>query len=131
MRQQGPHPTHFGERNPTGTGSYLGVPCRGIIDLKKIEGKFPNARSCEEVTESEGIYIIRFDNGTYEMPKEELLADHCKRCAFPNPLVYDVLLEDLVDPKGAAYSDIEEMEKMAIGEKQEYWKGKFSRCLRC
>ena len=109
----------------------LGVPCRGTIDLKKIEAKFPGARNCAEVTEAEGIYHIRFDNEPHEVPKEELLADHCTRCAFPNPLVYDVLLEDLVEPKEAAYSDIEEMEKMAIEERQEYWKGKFARCLRC
>jgi ferredoxin len=77
------------------------------------------------------MYYIRFDNESHEVPKEELLADHCKHCAFPNPLVYDVLLEDLVDSKGAAYSDIEEMEKMALEERHEYWKDKFARCLRC
>jgi len=109
----------------------LGVPCRGTIDLKKIEAKFPDALNCAVVTEVEGIYHIRFDNESHEVPKEELLADHCKQCAFPNPLVYDVLLEDPVEPKGARYSDIDEIEKMAIEERQEYWKGKFARCLRC
>jgi ferredoxin len=109
----------------------FGVPCRGTIDLKKIEGKFPDARNCAEVTEGEGIYIIRFDNESHELPKEELLADHCKHCAFPNPLVYDVLLEELVEPKGASYSDIEAVEKMALDERQEYWRDKFARCLRC
>ena len=78
----------------------LGVPCRGAIPLKKIETKFPDARNCAEVTEGEGIYIIRIDNESHEMPKEELLANHCKHCAFPNPLIYDVLLEDPVEPKG-------------------------------
>jgi formate dehydrogenase subunit beta len=108
----------------------VGVPCRGTIDLKKIEEKFPDA-GCAEVTEAEGIYHIRFGNESHEIPKEELLAEHCKHCAFPNPLVCDILLEDPIEPKEAAYSDIEAVEKMAPEEREKYWKDKFSRCLRC
>jgi hypothetical protein len=109
----------------------LGVPCRGVIDLKKIEAKFPGVRTCVEVTESQGKYRVCFDNESSEVPKEELLADHCKYCAFPNPLIHDVLLEEPVEQKPAAYADIEAVEKKAIDEKQEYWKEKFGRCLRC
>lgn len=109
----------------------LGVPCRGVIDLKKIEATFPDVGTCAEVTEREGNYIVCFNNESYEIPKEELLADHCTYCAFPNPLVYDVLLEGPVEPRQAAYTDIEAMERMALDERQEYWKQQFTRCLRC
>jgi formate dehydrogenase subunit beta len=109
----------------------LGLPCRGVIDLKKIEARFPGVRTCAEVTEEQGRYRIRFDNESHEVPKEELLADHCRYCAFPNPLVYDLLLDEPVEQKPPAYEDIEAVEKKPLEEKQEYWKEMFSRCLRC
>lgn len=109
----------------------LGAPCHGVIDLKKIEARFPGVATSAELTEREGTYIIRLNSESYDIPKEEVLADHCKHCAFPNPLVHDVLLEEPVEPKQLGYRDVETVENMALDEKQEYWKDKFSRCLRC
>jgi ferredoxin len=109
----------------------LGVPCKGVIDVKKIEALFPGVRTCAEVTERDGNYTICFNNESHEIPKEKLLADHCKYCAFPNPLVHDVLLDEPVEPRQAEYTDVEAIEKTVLNEKQEFWKEKFTRCLRC
>jgi ferredoxin len=109
----------------------LGVPCRGVIDLKKIEAKFPGVGTCAEATENQDNYLVCFNNESHEIPREELLATHCKYCAFPNPLVHDLLLGEPVEIKQAVYPDLEAKEKMALEEKQAYWKAQFTRCIRC
>jgi len=109
----------------------LGIPCGGVIDLKKIETRFPKVRDSAEVEEKNGNYVIRCENESHEIPKEKLLAEHCKHCSLPNPLLYDVLLGKQVEEKEAEYKDIEAIEKMSIDKKGEFWKDQFSRCIRC
>lgn len=109
----------------------LGVPCPGVIDLSRIEARFQGRRECAEVTEEGGAYLVRLGNDSYAVPKEELLAEHCKRCSFPNPLVYDVLLGEPVAQRETSYEDVLAVEAMTLEEKEKFWKEIFGRCLRC
>jgi formate dehydrogenase (coenzyme F420) beta subunit len=109
----------------------LGVPCRGVVDLPKLEARFPGVQSVAEVTENNGTYLVRFDDETHELPKEELLAESCKHCAHPNPLLYDLLLEEPIATTGAQYPDVEKLDNMALAQREEFWKEEFTRCLRC
>ena len=116
---------------PRDTLVILGIPCNGVIDRKKIEARFPGCRERAEVTEKGGTYLIRFGDESHEVPTEELLADHCKRCVFPNPILYDVLLGEPVARREASYEDVIAIESLSLEEKQKFWKEVFSRCLRC
>lgn len=109
----------------------LGIPCHGVIDRKKIEARFPGRRERAEVTEQGGSYLIRLGDESHEVPTEELLADHCKRCVFPNPILYDVLLGEPAAQREASYEDVIAIESLSLEEKQKFWKEVFSRCLRC
>jgi len=109
----------------------LGIPCHGVIDRKKIEARFPGCRERAEVAAKGGSYLIRLGEESHEVPTEELLADHCKRCVFPNPILYDVLLGEPVARREASYEDVIAIESLSLEEKQEFWKEVFSRCLRC
>jgi len=109
----------------------LGIPCRGVIDRKKIEAKFPGRRERAEVTEQGGNYLIRLGDDSCEVSAEELLADPCKRCASPTPILYDVLLGEPVARKEVAYEDVTAIESLSLEEKGKFWKEVFSRCLRC
>jgi len=109
----------------------LGIACHGVIDRKKIEARFPGCRERAEVIEKGGSYLIRLGDESHEVPTEELLADHCKRCVFPNPILYDVLLGEPVAQREASYEDVIAIESMSLGEKEKFWKEAFSRCLRC
>ena len=107
----------------------VGIPCTGIIDPKKIDAMFPNSEG--DVEEKNGGYVITIDGKTHEAPKDELLFDKCKRCEYPTPLIYDILLGDKIEAKEDEYTDIKEFEKKSLEEKWAYWEEKFSQCIRC
>ncbi len=109
----------------------IGISCSGVIDLKKIEAKFPSAAESAEVQEADGKYSITLQDKTFECPKEELLADLCTRCEYPNPLTYDRLIGDKVPSRKANYEDITSFEGKSLEEKQLFWEHQFNRCIRC
>jgi len=109
----------------------IGIPCEGVIDRRKIEARFPSVTEPAEVREENGKYIIAIGDQSHEVPKEELLADACKVCRYPNPLIYDKLTGDKVAPHQANYDDITSWEEKPLEERLQFWLDQFSRCIRC
>jgi Na+-translocating ferredoxin:NAD+ oxidoreductase RnfC subunit len=109
----------------------IGVPCTGVIDRKKIEARFPSVTELAEVVEENGKYLITIGDQSHEIPKEELLADTCKICQYPNPLIYDRLVGDKVEAHRVNYDDITSWEEKPLEEKLDFWLNQFDRCIRC
>jgi len=109
----------------------IGIPCQGVIDLKKIEAHFTGVVDPAEVMEENGKYIVTFNDQSHEVPKEELLADTCKVCNYPNPLIYNKLIGEKVEAHLANYHHIQSLEEKALEEKWEFWQNHFDRCIRC
>jgi len=109
----------------------IGIPCTGVIDLKKIEARFPGVVDSTEVVEENGNYIVTINDQTHEVPKEELLADTCKVCQYPTPLIYNKLIGDKVEGHPANYDEIQSLEEKTLGEKWDFWQKEFDRCIRC
>jgi Na+-translocating ferredoxin:NAD+ oxidoreductase RnfC subunit len=109
----------------------IGIPCEGVIDRKKIEARFPHVTDPADVIEENGKYIITIGDQSHEIQKEELLADTCKVCQYPNPFIYDKLVGDKVAPRPANYDDIKSWEEKPLEEKLDFWLDQFDRCIRC
>jgi formate dehydrogenase (coenzyme F420) beta subunit len=110
----------------------LGIPCRGVVDMAKVEARFPNILELGDIELEGDKFVLTFNGTKEEIPKEELLADKCIRCRFPTPLVYDELLDEEVKPFAEDdYADIKALEERSEEDKWEYWEEKFSRCIRC
>ena len=110
----------------------LGIPCTGVVDLAKVEERFPGILEPGEIALDGDKFILSFNGSKEEVPKEELLAEKCKRCRYPTPLVYDELLDEEVERfADDDYSDVEALEKRSAEDKWAYWEEKFSRCIRC
>ncbi|MDY6793792.1 MAG: 4Fe-4S dicluster domain-containing protein [Actinomycetota bacterium] len=110
----------------------LGIPCTGVVDMAKVEARFPGILETGEISLEGDKFVLSFDGKSEKVAKEELLAEKCRRCRYPTPLVYDQLLDDEVKRFAEDdYSDIEELEKRSGEEKWAYWEEKFSRCIRC
>ncbi len=107
----------------------IGIPCKGMIDTKKLTKKFPD--SICEIAEDEKNFIITVKGDTYTIGKEELLCDVCVTCMYPNPVIYDVLLGEKVNSKKEDYQRIKELEEKSLEEKWEYWENEFKKCIRC
>lgn len=109
----------------------IGVPCTGVIDLKKVDAAFPNAKNVD-ITEKGETFAVTVNGTTCTIPKEELLCDTCITCENPNPVVYDVFIGGKVEaPKKEECKRVNQLEKKSLKEKWEYWQEKFERCIRC
>ncbi|MDO9536249.1 MAG: 4Fe-4S dicluster domain-containing protein [Bacillota bacterium] len=110
----------------------IGCPCEGVLDLKKVEEKFPGILSPVEVEWSGDKIIFTLPDGVKEVPKGEVLAKKCLSCRYPNPVMSDITLWDEVKSLGDGnYEDVKEMEEKNPQEKWSFWKDKFSSCIRC
>ena len=107
----------------------IGIPCTGIIDPHKIDTMFPDSRGLVE--EKDDMFLITIDNDTHEIAKDVLLLEKCKRCEYPNPVMYDLLFGNEVRNCEEDYEDIYAFEQRSQEEKWSYWEEKFDQCIRC
>jgi formate dehydrogenase subunit beta len=109
----------------------IGVPCTGVIDLKKLAAEFSQPVKNFDVTEENGNFVVTADGITRTIPKNKLLRDTCIHCENPNPVIYDVLIGEEVAGSKEDYQKVKELEEKSLEEKWEYWEKKFERCIRC
>jgi len=109
----------------------IGVSSPGVVDISKIEARFPNTVSPAEVTIKEGDFVITCEGETSSIPQNELLASKCQRCKNAMPTVYDVLIGEEQPAKEDAFEDVTVAEAMSIEEKAAKWQEEFSSCIRC
>ena len=111
----------------------IGIPCKGVIDPKKINKMFPKQKGLGDVEEDDsGNYLVTINNETHTIPKEELLSDVCKSCEYPNPVIYDVLIgEKIEDFKIEKFERVEVLENKPLEERWQYWENHFQNCIRC
>ena len=110
----------------------IGMPCKGVVNPKKLKAKFPGHIKNADVKEENEKFVITIDGKTHKIPKEELLADKCKTCEYPNPVIYDILIgKEIKSTKKENYKEIESFEKKSLKEKWDYWEKQFDRCIRC
>jgi ferredoxin len=110
----------------------IGIPCPGVIESKKIKSRFPNQVEYTGVKEEDKHYLITINGNVNKIPKEELLADVCKECEYPNPVLYDTLIGEEVETE-EVFSNfiIGDMEEKPIVDRWEFWEKHFENCIRC
>lgn len=87
----------------------IGIPCRGKKDPRQVQ-------------EGRG--------GEKEIP----LAQKCLECRYPNPVIYDTLLDEPVEasPRVAdRLEEVRELENLTPDQKYAYWEKAFKKCIRC
>ncbi|MEE8598369.1 MAG: 4Fe-4S dicluster domain-containing protein [Dehalococcoidales bacterium] len=113
----------------------MGIPCPGIIDLKKVELLLGRDRDePDDITRDGDRVVITVEGKKAEFPTTKLLFDNCLSCEFPTPQEYDVLLDEaspVVTDLAASREKIETLEAMPQEQRWEFWKEKFDHCIRC
>ena len=109
----------------------IGVPCKGMIDKRKIGFLF--GEKIREVLEEAGNIIVKCDDSEKALKKEEVLQENCKVCIHRNPVIYDELVADRVEEQKDVdrYEDVRSIEAMAPDEKWNYFDDLLSACIRC
>jgi ferredoxin len=109
----------------------IGVPCEGIVDLKKIIKK-----TGEEVTaysENKDEVSVLYKGQKVKFSRNELLHDSCLRCVHPNPIEPDFLLGDPL-PEGdpnIVRQAVESFKSMDKEQRYEWFQQEAERCIRC
>jgi ferredoxin len=110
----------------------FGLPCDGVLDLAKV-------RASADISQVQGVEFadnevrLLLPDGVKTLPRQNVLADKCLRCRYPNPLVHDHMVGPELAPTGAedAYADLDGFEKLSPQERFDFWKRQMSRCIRC
>ena len=110
-----------------------GVSCLGMIDPEKVKkqglhkGLLSVKRFGDDITFAKNNGEVKFPAGDFEY-------DKCLRCRYPNPVVYDQMMTDLVEREVnplERFKDVEDLEVMSAEERSDYWDDQFSKCIRC
>ncbi len=113
----------------------IGVPCSGLIDIKKVEELVSKDRDeIDDIVWQGEKVVVTVDGEKKEFPVKEVLFDDCLNCEFPTPKEYDILIDEpiaMVCDKELSRQKIKELENMSPEQRWEFWKGQFSRCIRC
>ncbi len=110
----------------------IGCPCEGVLDLKKVEAKYPHLSETVAVQWDKDKIIFQLPEGVEEVPREEVLAQKCLECRDPNPVLADIVLGEEVQAWGEGeYQDVQELEAKEAEERWAFWEDKFSSCIRC
>ncbi|CAN2042101.1 formate dehydrogenase (coenzyme F420) beta subunit [Candidatus Magnetomoraceae bacterium gMMP-15] len=109
----------------------IGVPCKGMIDKRKISSMFEN--EITEVKEEESRVIVKGNGFEQSLEKADVLQKNCATCVHRNPVLYDELAADLVEEQKNIdrYEDISKIEAMSSEEKTAFFADMFSSCIRC
>ncbi len=115
----------------------VGLPCKGMIDpCKAIDawremGLQPQSAFEMELEEQGDKILGRWNSQTIEFDMKEIIMEKCKVCRYPNPIIYDDLVGERVEPKKDNYEDILELEAKDNAEKWDFWGREMSKCIRC
>jgi len=109
----------------------IGVPCKGMIDKRKISAMFDG--EILEVAEDENNITVKGNGFEKLLNKKDVLQQNCALCIHHNPVEYDELAGELVDEQQDIdrYADIREIETLSAGDKANYFDDLFASCIRC
>jgi len=108
----------------------VGVPCRGVVDPRKVAA---GLGLCVEDLDAACMDTDRVVVGDQAMPVGDAFYDVCQECRFHNPLVYDVLLGEMVEeaPAATPFAAVREIEALSDEERWARFAAETSRCNLC
>ena len=110
----------------------IGVPCQGMIDRKRVEMEL-DGQEILEAEEADGWIILRGDGFEKTINKGEFLHQSCKVCNRRNPVIYDILIGEMVEEEERVegYPEVAQFEAKPAQERWQYLSNAVSRCIRC
>ena len=110
----------------------IGCPCPGVVDTKKLAEKYPETNEPAFLDWDGFNFVLNKDGETIKIDRNEIVAEKCRLCRYPNPVISDFLISEEVEPlKPENDSTVEEIEHKSVEERWDYWMDQFSRCVRC
>lgn len=112
----------------------VGLPCNGTIDPDALASARTVPGPITHVGFSaDGMVELSSTEGVERIPVEQVLARRCRRCRYPNPVLSDVMVGDLVQkiPLEDPFAHVRAVETQPLEARKAFWERELSRCLRC
>ncbi len=109
----------------------VGIPCEGMIDVRKIKETVGDGILSIEST-ADGVKVETLYDGVKTLNKNDILQERCVNCKSKKHVYYDELIGDegeVVDNN--RFDEVEKLEKMTADERFAFWQNELSRCIRC
>ena len=109
----------------------VGIPCEGMIDVRKIKELVGDGILSVEST-ADGVKVETLYDGVKTLDKKEILQERCEKCKSKKHVYYDELIGDegeVLDSN--RFDEVEKLEKMTADERFSFWQNELSRCIRC
>ena len=109
----------------------IGVPCTGMIDVRKAEDALDGARIIS-ATEDGDMFQVETSAGESALKLADLLADGCSECSHPSAPEADVIIEGDARPAAETrFQRVADFEVMTSEERWDHFTKEISRCIRC
>ena len=110
----------------------IGVPCKGMVDRRKIISLL-DGKEIREIIESDEDITVKGGGFEQTLKKKDYLQDNCRTCMHRNPVIYDTLVGDLVEERKDPdpYDDVKEVEEMGSEERWGLFSNLVKDCIRC
>ena len=108
----------------------IGVHSPGVVDVKKLEERFPNVLDGDVALEGDS-FTITADGETTSVARAELANAKCLRCKNNVPQGCDVVVEGPEHAMEDDFADVAELEAKTLEERASMWKDEFTKCIRC
>ena len=112
----------------------VGVPCRGIVDLKKAEAALNGREPAGGEVADDGAVIVHVEGGEdIRLARDEVLADSCRDCAYPDAPVLDIRVGEEPSQEQAQpdFGEIAAFEAKSPQERWDAFVAEISKCIRC
>ena len=113
----------------------LGIPCSGLVDLKKVERLTGKERDeIDDIVVLADKVCIAAGGEKKEFPITDVLFNHCLGCELQIPQEYDFLIQEPaaeIRDNEVSRKQIQELKKMSPDQRWAFWKEQFGRCIRC
>ena len=113
----------------------LGMPCRGVIDPKKLEKLLQEKNlSFNGITihNDEKNVVVELDKKRHSFSKDKVLMDKCMDCTQPNTLIYNEFFGEKIKTDAKKdYTRVEEIEALPLEKRWKFWSNQFAKCIRC
>ena len=109
----------------------IGVPCKGMVDKRKIAMKCPG--EITEAIETETGLTAKGNGFSQDFEKKDVLQHNCSLCIHRNPVIHDEVVGPAVAEQQGVdrYADVRSLEAMTPEQRWKYFDDLLAPCIRC
>lgn len=108
----------------------VGIPCNGMLDIRKIKESAEAIASID--ASGEDVVIHTLYDGDVTINRAELLSERCVNCKSKKHVAYDELIGDDGEViESNRFDEVAKLEAMSADERFAFWQNELSRCIRC